>query len=81
MSTTEAIVEAGESQVAAATAELRERFLQAGGCQARDADFARVCPEHPAPAVMEALHRLAEAGEIELYLLPDGEPVFCFPAS
>jgi len=70
-----------ETSVSAAMMELRRRFLQGGGCQARGDDFAAVCPSFSRDAVVEALHQLAERGEIDIQFLTSGEAVFCFPSS
>lgn len=65
--------------VSEAMAELRRRFLAAGGCRARADDFAAVCPSFAPEDVVEALHRLAERGEVDIQILADSEAVFCFP--
>ena len=51
--------------VTEAMAELRRRFLAAGGCRARANDFAAVCPPFPPYDVVEASHRPAERGAVD----------------
>jgi hypothetical protein len=70
-----------ELEVLRARTELQRRFGAGGGCAARATEFARLIPALSSDAVEEALHRLADEGQVQMHCLSNGDFAFHFRAA